>query len=166
MNAICLFPVNLYGPRDNFDAETGHVIPGMIRKFVEAAEAGVDKVVLWGDGSPTREFLYVADAARAFRLALASYDGSDPVNLGAGEEISIRDLAERVRAAVGFSGEIKWDSRRPNGQPRRKLDTSRAWERFGFRPQMGFSEGLAATIEWFRGNRTITDSPKLADETT
>ena len=141
-NAICLFPVNLYGPGDNFDVETGHVIPGMIRKFVEAQEAGKTSVVLWGDGSPTREFLYVVDAARAFRLALENYDGADPVNLGSGEEISIRDLAGRVRPAVGFAGAIEWDTSRPNGQPRRKLETSRAQDCFGFRAETTFEQGL------------------------
>src|ERR1700674_763595 len=114
LNAICLFPVNLYGPGDSFDVETGHVIPGMIRKFVEASESGLPSVALWGDGSPTREFLYVGDAARAFRLALESYDGADPVNLGSGDEISIRDLAERICGAVGFTGTIEWDTSRPN----------------------------------------------------
>jgi GDP-L-fucose synthase len=157
-NAICLFPVNLYGPRDNFDIETGHVIPGMIRKFVEASEAGQPSVSLWGDGSPTREFLYVADAARAFRLALEKYDGAEPVNLGSGEEISIRDLAERVRTAVGFTGTIEWDTSRPNGQPRRKLDTSRAQERFGFSAEVTFQHGLAETVEWYREHRDAADA--------
>jgi GDP-L-fucose synthase len=154
-NAICLFPVNLYGPGDSFDVETGHVIPGMIRKFVEAREAGHRSVVLWGDGSPTREFLYVRDAARAFRLALESYDGADPVNLGSGEEISIRDLAERVRQAVGFTGAIEWDTSRPNGQPRRRLEISRAQDRFGFRAETTFEHGLRETVEWYRARRAI-----------
>jgi GDP-L-fucose synthase len=158
MNAICLFPVNLYGPGDNFDVETGHVIPGMIRKFVEAHEAGLPSVVLWGDGSPTREFLYVDDAARAFRLALESYDGDDPVNLGSGEEFSIRVLADRVRDAVGYTGAIEWDSSRPNGQPRRRLDTSRARERFGFSAQTTFSRGLHETIEWYQSHRVIAQA--------
>jgi GDP-L-fucose synthase len=151
-NAICLFPVNLYGPGDNFDVETGHVIPGMIRKFLEASEHGQPSVVLWGDGSPTREFLYVVDAARAFQLALERYDGSDPVNLGSGHEISIRDLARQVREAVGFTGTIEWDTSKPNGQPRRQLDTSRAQERFGFRAETAFEYGLRETIEWCRAN--------------
>jgi GDP-L-fucose synthase len=158
-NAICLFPVNLYGPGDNFDVETGHVVPGMIRKFVEARELAQPSVVLWGDGSPTREFLYVSDAARAFRLALESYDGADPVNLGSGQEISIRDLAERVRAAVGFTGTIEWDTLRPNGQPRRKLETSRARDRFGFRAETSLEHGLRETIEWYRLHRETADAP-------
>jgi GDP-L-fucose synthase len=158
-NAICLFPVNLYGPGDNFDVETGHVIPGMIRKFVEAAERGHDSVVLWGDGSPTREFLYVNDAARAFRLALERYDGAEPVNIGSGEEISIRHLAELVGASVGFAGRIEWDTARPNGQPRRKLDTSRAEERFGFRAGTTFEDGLKNTIRWYLAHRATADAP-------
>lgn len=155
MNAICLFPVNLYGPGDNFDVATGHVIPGMIRKFVEATDTGKPSVILWGDGSPTREFLYVVDAARAFRLALENYDGPDPVNLGSGEEISIRDLAERVRDVVGFTGTIEWDASRPNGQPRRKLDTSRAQQRFGFRAETPFEHGLKNTVDWYRAHRAV-----------
>jgi GDP-L-fucose synthase len=158
MNAICLFPVNLYGPGDNFDVETGHVIPGMIRKFVEAGETGRPSVVLWGDGSPTREFLYVVDAARAFRLALENYDSPDPVNLGSGEEISIRGLAERVRDVVGFTGTIEWDASRPNGQPRRKLETSRAQERFGFRAATTFEDGLKETVEWYRAHRGTAEA--------
>jgi GDP-L-fucose synthase len=157
MNAICLFPVNLYGPGDNFSVETGHVIPGMIRKFVEAGEAGLHSVVLWGDGTPTREFLYVVDAAHAFHLALESYDGADPVNLGSGEEVSIRRLADQVCEAVGFTGTIEWDTSRPNGQPRRKLETSRAQMRFGFRAETTFESGLKATIEWYRTHRAIAD---------
>ena len=160
-NAICLFPVNLYGPGDNFDVETGHVIPGMIRKFVEAQRGGHRAVVLWGDGSPTREFLYVARCGSGFRLALERYDGADPVNLGSGEEISIRDLAERVREAVGFTGAIEWDTSRPNGQPRRKLETSRAQERFGFRAETTLDQGLGATIEWYRAHRAVADASEL-----
>jgi GDP-L-fucose synthase len=152
MNAICLFPVNLYGPGDNFDVETGHVIPGMIRKFVEAKKAEDSHVILWGDGSPTREFLYVDDAARGFRLAVEGYDGAEPVNLGSGEEISIRNLAERVRVKVGFEGAIEWDTSRPNGQPRRRLETSRARDRFGFQAEMPFDVGLTKTIQWYVEN--------------
>jgi GDP-L-fucose synthase len=150
LNAICLFPVNLYGPGDNFDVDTGHVIPGMINKFVEAAEGRLSTVTLWGDGSPTREFLYVDDAARAFRLALENYYGADPVNIGSGLEIAIRDLAEEVRKIVGFTGNIEWDRSRPNGQPRRRLDTSRAFDRFGFRAETPFAEGLKTTVAWYR----------------
>jgi GDP-L-fucose synthase len=153
MNAICLFPVNLYGPGDNFDVTTGHVIPGMIRKFVEAQAANQESVVLWGDGTPTREFLYVDDAARAFRLALEGYDGEEPVNIGSGEELSIRALAHQVRDAVGYAGQIEWDLSKPNGQPRRRLDTSRARECFGFSAQTKFASGLNETINWYLSHR-------------
>ena len=126
MNTMYLLPVNLYGPGDNFDLDTSHVIPAMIRKVVEARDRGEPQVVLWGDGSPTREFLYVRDAARAFRLALERYDGPDPVNLGSGEEITIRELASLVAGATGYRGEVVWDTTKPNGQPRRRLATDRA----------------------------------------
>lgn len=152
-NALHLLPVNLYGPGDNFDLETGHVIPAMIRRFAEAVDAGVEEVTLWGDGSPTREFLFVADAARAFRLALERYDGSEPVNIGSGTEISIRDLATTVAALVGYAGEIRWDESKPNGQPRRCLDTSRATALFGFEASTTFADGLAATVTWYREHR-------------
>ena len=152
-NAIYLLPTNLYGPRDNFDLETGHVIPGLIRKFVEAAEDHRDTVTLWGDGSPTREFLYVADGAEAIVKAAESYDGGDPVNIGTGQEIRIRDLAETIAAKVGFSGRVAWDTTKPNGQPRRCLDVSRAKERFGFEARCSLSEGLESTIAWFVANR-------------
>jgi GDP-L-fucose synthase len=153
MNIVYLLPVNLYGPGDNFDLESSHVIPAMIRKFVEARENGDNSVTLWGDGTPTREFLYVDDAARAFRLALENYNDPDPVNIGSGEEISIRNLALLIREAVQFDGEIVWDTSKPNGQPRRKLDTSRARERFGFESSIGFEQGLRTTIEWYLENR-------------
>lgn len=152
-NMVYLLPTNLYGPGDHFDLERSHVIPAMIRRFSEAAERGDDTVTLWGDGSPTREFLYVADAARAFRLALERYDGPEPVNVGSGEEISIKDLAERVAAEVGFGGRILWDTSRPNGQPRRCLDTSRARRWLGFEPEVPFTEGLRRTVEWYRRHR-------------
>ena len=152
-NARHLLPVNLYGPGDNFDLETGHVIPGMIRRFSEAVDAGLPHVTLWGDGSPTREFLYAPDAARAFRLALERYDGSEPVNIGSGTEISIRDLATTVAAIVGFEGEVRWDTSKPNGQPRRCLDTSRATELFGFAATTTFADGLAATVASFRASQ-------------
>ncbi len=152
-NAIFLLPVNLYGPGDNFDLQSSHVIPAMIRKFIEAEEAGRNEVVLWGDGSPTREFLYVEDAAEGIVRATEAYDGADPVNLGSGYEIRIRDLAELIARLTGYSGTIVWDTTKPNGQPRRALDTSRAERYFGFRARTNFEEGLKKTIEWYRQNR-------------
>ena len=149
-NAVYLLPVNLYGPRDNFDLETSHVIPALIRKMVEAQQAGEREIVLWGDGTPTREFLYVDDCAEAIVLAAQRYDGAEPVNLGTGEEISVRDLAALVAELTGFDGEIVSDASRPNGQPRRSLDVSRAEELFGFRARTGFRDGLERTIAWFR----------------
>lgn len=149
-NAIYLLPVNLYGPRDNFDLETSHVIPALIRKCLEAQERGDKQVVLWGDGSPTREFLYVEDAAEGILLATERYNGSEPVNLGSGMEIRIKDLAEMVSRLTGFDGDLVWDTTKPNGQPRRGLDTSRAEQYFGFRAQTPFEEGLRRTIEWYR----------------
>ncbi len=155
-NFVVVFPVNLYGPRDNFDLESSHVIPAMIRKFVSAQLAHTPEVVLWGDGSPTREFLYVEDAARGLVLAALHYDEPDPVNIGAGFDISMRDLAELIAKKVGYSGTIVWDTTRPNGQPRRKLDVSRAKERFGFEAKVGFEEGLDRTIAWYRTHRDST----------
>ena len=152
-NAIYLLPVNLYGPRDNFDLETSHVIPALIRKCVEAKESGASEIVLWGDGSPTREFLYVDDAAEAIALASERYDGEQPVNLGSGREIAIRDLAHMVAEMSGFEGEIVWDTTKPNGQPRRCLDTYRAAELFGFRARTQFEEGLRRTIDWYVKSR-------------
>ncbi len=149
-NAIFLLPVNLYGPRDNFDLETSHVIPALIRKMVEAEERGERQIVLWGDGSPTREFLFVEDCVEGLVLAAERYDGADPVNLGTGEELSIRDLAEIVRAETGYRGEIVWDTTKPGGQPRRRLDTTRAEERFGFRARIPLREGVARTVTWYR----------------
>ena len=149
-NFVMLFPVNLYGPGDNFDLQTSHVIPAMIRKFHEASERGERQVVLWGDGTPTREFLFVEDAARGFVLAAERYDDPDPVNLGAGFEISMRELADKIARLMDFGGSMTWDTSKPNGQPRRMLDTSRAKERFGFQAQIGFEEGLRRTIDWFR----------------
>jgi GDP-L-fucose synthase len=148
-NAIYLLPVNLYGPRDNFNLETSHVIPAQIRKCIEAREQGAAQVSLWGDGSPTREFLYVEDAARGILLAAERYNGSEPANLGSGFEISIKKLAETIAKLTGFDGEIVWDISKPNGQPRRALDVSRAEEFFGFRAQMPFEEGLRRTIDWY-----------------
>jgi GDP-L-fucose synthase len=152
-NAIYLLPVNLYGPRDNFNLETSHVIPAMIRKFLEAKERGDNHVVLWGDGSPTREFLYVDDAARGILMAAENYNGSEPSNLGSGQEISIKDLANLICRLTGYQGELIWDTSKPNGQPRRALDTSRAWEYFNFRSEVPFEEGLRNTIDWYLQNR-------------
>lgn len=149
MDGVFLLPVNLYGPRDNFDPATSHVIPAIIRKCVEARRNGDDSVTLWGTGSASREFLYVADAAEAICLAAERYDDPEPINVGAGFEITIRDLAEKIAQLTGFDGEIVWDASQPDGQPRRKLDTSRAKERFGFEATTGFDEGLRTTIDWF-----------------
>ena len=150
MNVVFLLPVNLYGPHDNFDLETSHVIPALIRKMVEAQERREREIVLWGDGSPTREFLYVDDCAEAIVLAAERYDGRDPVNLGTGLEISIRDLAELIAELTGFEGEIVWDTSQPNGQPRRRLDVSLAEELFGFRAHTTLRDGLERTIAWYR----------------
>jgi GDP-L-fucose synthase len=152
MNAVNLLVVNLYGPDDNFDLSSSHVIPAMIRRFVEARDSGAADVVLWGDGSPTREFIHVRDAAKAFRLALEDYDDPDPVNIGSGSEISIRDLAEKVARVVGFVGTISWDPSKPNGQPSRRLDTARARERFGFEASTDFEQGLSETVAWYRAH--------------
>lgn len=148
-NAIYLLPVNLYGPEDNFDLETSHVIPALIRKFIEAKDQGADHVVLWGDGSPTREFLYVQDAAMGILGAAEHYNDKVPINLGSGMEISICDLAEKIRDLIGFDGAICWDKDKPNGQPRRCLDVSRAKQSFGFEAQISFEEGLKRTIDWY-----------------
>ena len=149
MNIVHLLPVNLYGPWDNFDPASSHVIPALIQKFADAIEGMHDQVVVWGTGKASREFLYVEDAARGIRLAAEGYDGTDPVNLGAGFEISIRDLAALIAELTGFRGRIVWDATKPNGQPRRCLDTSRAWERFGFRAKTDFRTGLRRTIDWY-----------------
>jgi GDP-L-fucose synthase len=141
---------NLYGPYDNFDLEDSHVIAAMIRKFVEAADSGESEVVLWGTGKPSREFLYVDDAARALILMAERYDSSEPVNVGTGRETTIRELAETVASATGFDGEIVWDSSRPDGQPRRALDVSRAKERFGFEAEVSLGEGLRETVAFYR----------------
>jgi GDP-L-fucose synthase len=151
MNAIYLLPVNLYGPGDNFDPETSHVIPAMIRKCKEAVEQGSDEIVLWGDGSPTRGFLYVEDAAEGIIAATERYDKPEPVNLGSGMEISIRDLAGNIAAFTGFRGSIRWDKSKPNGQPRRCLDVSLAYREFGWRATTSFEVGLRRTIECYSG---------------
>lgn len=152
-NAIYLLPVNLYGPRDNFDLETSHVIPALIRKCVDAQERGDSQIVLWGDGSPTREFLFAGDAADGILTATEKYNDSEPVNIGSGNEISIRDLANLIARLTGFQGHIVWDTTKPNGQPRRGLDTSRAERFFGWRAGVSFEEGLSQTIDWYRQNR-------------
>jgi GDP-L-fucose synthase len=150
---IYLLPVNLHGPRDNFDLLSSHVIPAMLRKFLEAKERGDTTVTLWGDGTPTREFLYVEDAAEAIVAAAERYEDPDPVNIGSGEEISMKDLAETIRALSGFPGAIVWDTAQPNGQPRRKLDTYRALERFGWKSTTSLQEGLRKTLAWYRSRR-------------
>jgi len=152
-NAIFLLPVNLYGPRDNFHLESSHVIPALIRKCIEAQEAGREELVVWGDGSPTREFVYAGDAAEGIVLATERYNEPDPVNIGSGYEISIKDLAALIARLTGFTGRLVWDTSQPNGQPRRGLDTRRAQERFGFTARVGFEEGLRRTIEWYRSAR-------------
>lgn len=149
-NSIFLLPVNLYGPGDNFDLESSHVIPALIRKCVEARAKGEDTIVAWGDGSPTREFLYVEDAAEGILLAAERYNKSEPVNLGSALEISIKDLLEQIARLTDFSGRIVWDTSKPNGQPRRALDTERAWQEFGFRATTDFESGLKRTIASFQ----------------
>jgi GDP-L-fucose synthase len=149
MNAVYLLPVNLYGPHDNFDLDSSHVIPAMVRKFAEARDRGEPRVVLSGDGSPTREFLHVRDAARAFRLALERYDGPEPVNLGSGEEIAIGNLAALVARATGYRGEVVWDTSKPNGQPRRRLATDRARALLGFEAAVPPREGIAELVAWY-----------------
>jgi GDP-L-fucose synthase len=152
-NTIYPLPVNLYGPRDNFNLETSHVIPALIRKCIEAEERGDDNIILWGDGSPTREFLYVENAAEGLLMAAERYNGHEPFNLGSGQEISIKDLAELIARLTDFKGTIVWDTSKPNGQPRRVLDISRAEKFFGFRAKTPLEEGLKRTIEWYRKNR-------------
>ncbi len=149
-NTIYLIPVNLFGPGDNFDLETSHVIPALIRKCLEARNTNREEVVVWGDGSPTREFLYVVDAAEGILMGAERYDGADPVNLGSGQEISIMDLAEKIAELVGFEGQLVWDTSKPNGQLRRALDTSRAEQRFGFRAKIPLADGLQRTIDWYQ----------------
>jgi GDP-L-fucose synthase len=149
-NAIYLLPVNLYGPGDNFDPASSHVIPALIKKFVEAVETGAESVEVWGTGAASREFLYVDDAAEGIALAAERYDRPNPVNLGAGFEITIRDLATLIADLTGFTGEIVWDTTKPDGQPRRCLDVSRAEREFGFRAKTSFEDGLKATVEWYR----------------
>jgi GDP-L-fucose synthase len=152
MNAIYLLPVNLYGPRDNFDLDSSHVIPALIRKCMEARNRGAAEITLWGDGSPTREFLYVDDAAEAIVAATDRYESAEPVNIGSGQEISIRDLAERIAKLTDFHGRIIWDDTKPNGQPRRGLDVSRAEREFSFRARTSLDDGLTRTIDWYQAH--------------
>ncbi len=154
-NSIFLLPTNLYGPRDDFDPESSHVIPALVRKVVEAKESGKDHVTVWGTGNVTREFLYVKDAARGIILASEKYDKSEPVNLGSGLEISIKELVEMIVEIAGFDGEIRWDKSKPDGQPRRCLDVSKAKEEFGFEAETDFKDGLEKTIEWYKMNKRV-----------
>ncbi len=149
-NSIYLLPVNLYGPRDNFDPESSHVIPALIKKFVEATRDGSSEVEVWGTGAASREFIYADDAARGIVIATEEYNKPDPVNLGSGKEISIRDLVDIIVKETGFSGKVRWDASKPDGQPRRCLDTSRAEREFGFTAKMEFAEGIKRTIEWYQ----------------
>jgi GDP-L-fucose synthase len=152
-NSVNLIPVNLYGPRDNFNLQTSHVIPALVRKCLQAKEAGEDRVTLWGDGSPTREFLFAPDAAEGILLGAEALNSSEPVNLGSGKEIRIRELAELIAELAGFEGKFEWDSSRPNGQPRRGLDTRKAKDLFGFVARTSLEEGLRQTIEWYEAHR-------------
>jgi len=160
MNAIFLMPVNLYGPGDNFDFDSSHVIPALIRKCLEARESRSDAIVCWGDGSPTREFLYVQDAAQGLVLAAERYEKPYPVNLGSGTEITIRDLVELVAEVCAYHGEILWDTTKPNGQPRRRLDTTRAEREFSFRAKTNLREGLRTTVEWYRRRVAVSSGAK------
>ncbi len=149
-NGVYLLPVNMYGPGDNFDPKSSHVIPALIRRIYEAKQKNKKEIIVWGDGSPTREFLYVEDAARAIYLAGEKYDKSEPVNIGAGFEISIKELVETIAELMDYKGELVWDTSKPNGQPRRSLDTSKAYKEFGFKAQTSFKQGLKKTIEWYQ----------------
>jgi GDP-L-fucose synthase len=160
-NSIFLLPVNLYGPGDNFDPKSSHVIPALIKKCIDAKEQGRDYIECWGTGKVSREFIYAADAAEGILLATERYDGSEPVNIGAGFEITIKDLAEKIVELTGFEGEIRWDTSKPDGQPRRCLDTSRAKEYFGFEAKTDFEQGLKNTIEWYKENK---DKLKFQDD--
>jgi GDP-L-fucose synthase len=152
-NGAYVMPVNLYGPEDNFDPTSSHVIPALIKKFSDAKQEGLDEVVLWGDGSPTREFFYVDDAARGIVMAAERYDSPEPVNLGSGSEICIKDLAKQISDIIGFRGQITWDTTKPNGQPRRKLNTQRALKAFGFEAAVQLEVGLKQTIDWYQSSR-------------
>jgi GDP-L-fucose synthase len=164
-NSIFLLPVNLYGPGDNFDPKSSHVIPALIKKCVDAIEAGEEKIICWGTGRVTREFIYAADAAEGILLAAEFYNGPEPVNIGAGFEISVKELVEKIAALTGFKGKIEWDSSKPDGQPRRRLDVSRAKKYFGFEAKTAFEQGLKATVKWYRENRNRINPPKcVADK--
>jgi nucleoside-diphosphate-sugar epimerase len=156
LNGVYLMPVNLYGPEDDFDLERSHVIPALIRKFEEARRDGAGSVSCWGTGSPSREFLFVDDCAEAIVLAAERYDGAEPVNVGSGDEITIRDLTEKIARLTGFEGAIEWDTSKPDGQPRRKLDTSRARDLFGFASTIGLDDGLERTIQWYRAEASTS----------
>ncbi|MGE0057174.1 MAG: GDP-L-fucose synthase family protein [Dehalococcoidia bacterium] len=158
MNCVFLIPVNLYGPEDNFDPASSHVIPALVKKFVEARDAGEASVEVWGTGTASREFIYVEDAAEAIALATERYDGDDPVNIGAGFEITIKELATLIQELTGFRGELRWDTSKPDGQPRRMLDTSRATQRFGFTAKTTFREGLQKTIAWYESQLYVRKS--------
>lgn len=162
MNAITLLPVNLYGPDDNFDPASSHVIPALIRKVSEAQDKGSDVLEVWGTGSASREFLFVRDAAKAIALATEHYDGADPVNIGSGQEISIKDLVTKICEHCGFEGRINWDATKPDGQPRRCLDTTRAREQFGFRAATTLDDGLRETITWYEQHRRAVAEAKAA----
>ncbi len=157
-NSIFLLPVNLYGPGDNFDPASSHVIPALIKKCVDAIESGADHITCWGTGEVSREFIYAADAAEGIVLATERYDGAEPVNIGAGSEIRIRDLVEKIAKLTGFAGEIRWDPSKPDGQPRRCLDTSKAKTYFGFQARTSFDDGLSRTIDWYRASRMRSGS--------
>ncbi len=164
-NAVTLLPVNLYGPGDNFDPQTSHVIPALIRKAVEARESGRRHIEVWGTGSASREFLFVRDVAEGIALAADRYDKPDPVNLGSGREVTIRELVATVCELCGFRGEVRWDASKPDGQPRRCLDTSRARQEFGFEARTGFREGLAETVAWFEAQRRAAAHPAVPGAT-
>ena len=154
-NSIFLLPVNLYGPRDNFDPKSSHVIPALIRKCVEANNGGKDKIIVWGTGKPSREFIYVEDAAEAILLAAEKYNKSDPVNIGTGFEITIKDLVNLIVKLTGFKKKIIWDTSKPDGQPKRRLDTSKAQKEFGFKAKVNFKTGLEITTKWFIKNKDV-----------
>jgi GDP-L-fucose synthase len=163
-NSNFLLPVNLYGPRDNFDPAVSHVIPALVKKCADARDSGASEIMVWGDGSPTREFLYAADAAEGIVLAAERYNDSEPVNLGSAFEISIKDLVQIIASATRFTGRIVWDAGKPNGQPRRKLDTSRAKRLFGFEAHTTFEEGLRRTVEWYESERCTRGAGKVTAE--